>query len=240
MDADAAPMVGGWQPDRVSAPAGGIGRHLSGSAVAVYSVAQGREHLLTAPGDQELVPTDWSRDGKSLLGACPRGTPRRAGTCALELPGNGRQGRMRVIAADPAYHFYEQRFSPDQRWISFVAVSARDAAASTIVVIPAAGGEWHAVTDGLLYDDKPHWSPDGRTLYYVSPRNGLLNVWGRRFDADAGLPLGQPFQVTSFSRPSQSISTELSQMQIAVTSHRLFLPLTESHSELWILENAER
>ena len=41
MDADAAPMVGGWHPDRVSAPAGGIGRRRLGSAVAVFSVAQG-------------------------------------------------------------------------------------------------------------------------------------------------------------------------------------------------------
>ena len=36
------------------------------------------------------------------------------------------------------------------------------------------------------------------------------------------------------------ISTQLQQMQIAVTAGRLFLPITETQSELWVLENVDR
>jgi len=36
------------------------------------------------------------------------------------------------------------------------------------------------------------------------------------------------------------ISSQLSQMQIAVTANRLFLPITEIQSELWILDNVDR
>jgi len=36
------------------------------------------------------------------------------------------------------------------------------------------------------------------------------------------------------------ISTQLSAMLIALTSNRLFLPITEAQSELWILDNVDR
>jgi hypothetical protein len=147
---------------------------------------------------------------------------------------------MRLLAADPDRHFYEQRFSPDQRWISFVAVSANDAGVSTVCIMPAVGGSCQAVTDGRKYDDKPHWALDGRTLYFVSPRDGALNVWGRRFDATTGTPVNAPFRVTTFSGPRQMISEWLSRMQIALAADRLFLPITETHSELWILDNVDR
>ena len=133
-----------------------------------------------------------------------------------------------------------KRFSPDQRWISFIAVNGTDAGVSRVYIMPASGGPWLAITDGSTYDDKPHWSPDGRTLYFVSHRDGILNVWGRRFDTSEGTPVGPIFRVTSFDGPRQMISTQLSQMQIALTTNRLFLPITETQSDLWILENVDR
>ncbi len=211
------------------------------AAVAVFAVDRGQERLLTHPGKDALVPSDWSPDGKMLLGGCPQGASRRVGTCLLDVrDSNVPDAAVRVLAADPSRHFYEQRFSPNQRWISFIAVSATDAGVSTVCVMPAAGGPWQAVTDGREYDDKPHWAPDGRTLYFVSPRDGALNVWGRRFDAAQGTPIGAPFRVTTFSGPRQMISGSLSQMQIALTADRLFLPITETQSELWILDKVDR
>jgi dipeptidyl aminopeptidase/acylaminoacyl peptidase len=135
---------------------------------------------------------------------------------------------------------FESRFSPDQRWISFIGVETVDARVSRIYVVPVSGGEWRAITEGLWYDDKPHWSRDGRTLYFVSDRQGLSNVWGLRFDPATGRPVGEPFRVTSFASPRLSISPELPRMQIAVTSTRLFLPITETAGELWLLDNVNR
>ena len=36
------------------------------------------------------------------------------------------------------------------------------------------------------------------------------------------------------------ISTRLSQMQIALTANQLFLPITETQSELWMLQGVDR
>lgn len=210
-------------------------------AVAILFVDRGEERLLTRPGSPELIPSDWSADGKWLLGGCPQPATRRVGTCIVGITDPVEPtASIRVVTADPALNFFEQRFSPDQRWISFIAVNATDAGVSTVYVMPASGGPGTAITDGTVYDDKPHWAPDGRTIYFVSPRDGVLNVWGRRFDSTTGKPVGNTFQVTSFNSPRQMISPQLSDMQIALTANRLFLPITETQSELWMLENVDR
>jgi len=41
---------------------------------------------------------------------------------------------------------------------------------SIIYVVPQSGGEWTQITEGKYFDDKPRWSPDGRTLYFLSNR----------------------------------------------------------------------
>ena len=203
--------------------------------------ANGQERPLTRPGQVDLVPSDWSADGAWLLGSCRTGTPARLGACVLPVvDGVVSASALRLIASDPGKNIFESRFSPDQRWIAFIAVDRADARVSRIHVVPAAGGEWRAITDGLWYDDKPHWSRDGRMLYFLSDRSGMFNLWARRFDPDTGTSVGEPFQVTSFASPQQTISAELSRNQIAVTAAQLFLPITESAGEIWILDNVDR
>ena len=128
---------------------------------------------------------------------------------------------MRVLTADATFNLFEQRFSPDQRWISFIAVNASDAGVSTVYVMPAAGGAWKPITDGSTYDDKPHWAPDGRTIYFVSHRDGVLNVWGRRIDPSSGLAIGRavPRDVVPQSA-ADDLALSSPQMQIAVTAGR--------------------
>ncbi len=115
-----------------------------------------------------------------------------------------------------------------------------DTGVSTVFVMPVSGGPWQVITAGRAHDDRPHWAPDGRTIYFASNRGGLLNVWGRRVDQAAGTSAGTPFQVTSFQSPRQTLATQLSLMQLAVTNDRLFLSLTDRSGELWMLEELDR
>ena len=186
--------------------------------------------------------SDWSKDGQAILGACRFSQSERYSTCLVPVSSANEAGdpTVRVIASDPKRNLYNQRFSPDQRWITFLAHDLSYASTSTVYVMPTAGGAWRAITDGAWFDDKPRWGPDGRILYFVSNRTGVANVWGRRFDDSTGTPIGEPFPVTSFRSAQFQLTPRTVQMDIAITATHLLLPMSESRSEIWMLDHVDR
>jgi Tol biopolymer transport system component len=207
----------------------------------LYTDGRG-ERLLTEPAHVEMQASDWSRDGQVILGSCRFGPTQKYSTCLVPVSAAGNAGRssVRIIASDPRLNLFNQRFSPDQRWITFLAHDLSYASTSTVYVIPTEGGAWRAITDGTRFDDKPRWGPDGQVLYFVSNRTGVANVWARRFDAATGAPIGEPFAVTSFRSAQFELTPRTVQMDIAVTATDLLLPMSESRSDLWMLDNADR
>jgi Tol biopolymer transport system component/DNA-binding winged helix-turn-helix (wHTH) protein len=197
---------------------------------------KGGERVLRASRTPEMV-YDWSADGRSLLVRCRTNSVVWA-ICRLpNADAEGPPPEMHVIAADAHRNLYAAKNSPDERWVSFIA--APDPSRSTVYVSPAGGGPWVRMTEGRYFEDKPRWSPDGRTLYFLSNRTGFWNLWGRRFDSSAGVPVGEPFQVSQFDTSAQMIRN-LSNVQIAITRERLILPLTQSSGVIWVLENVDR
>jgi Tol biopolymer transport system component len=209
------------------------------SAIRILAPDTGVERSLAAPAFNDLVPDDWSADGAWILASCQRDSNSRRETCLVAAAPSAAP-EVRVIASDPGRDLICQRFSPDGRWISFMASDMRNAQVSTLYVMPAAGGAWTPLTTGTSYDDKPRWSPDGRAVYFVSNRGGLLDVWGRRFDPANGRPIGEPFRVSNFSDPKRLVARDLGRVEIAVAADQLFLPITESSSQIWLLDNVSR
>jgi Tol biopolymer transport system component/DNA-binding winged helix-turn-helix (wHTH) protein len=208
-------------------------------AVAIVPAGGGPEQLLELPPDAEVVPDDWSSDGSLILAACRLSSAEPLGTCVLPSSGDA-VSDLKVVASDPSKSLMCQRFSPDERWISFMAVDRARPGVSTIYVMPIGGGGWIPLTSGDMYDDKPRWSPDGRILYYISPRGGVLNLWGRRFDPASGKALGEPFRVTSFHATGPTLAPDLGRVEIAISNDRLFVPITESIGSIWMLEGLDR
>jgi Tol biopolymer transport system component len=69
-------------------------------------------------------------------------------------------------------------------------------AASAVVIIPAAGGTPTAVTDSTRTNQSPVWSPDGRTLFFVSDRQGPRDIFAMPISR-AGRPSGEPVRLTT-------------------------------------------
>jgi Tol biopolymer transport system component len=232
-----------WSPDGTKLAYSRRGTSAnSAAAVAILNTDGSGEQLVTKPDDVELLAWDWSKDGSTILGACRFSRSERYGACLVPVSGPSQAGGpfIRTVASDPIRNLFNQRFSPDERWLSFLAHDPKDLSTSTVYVSPATGGRWTAITEGTWFDDKPRWGPDGRVLYFVSNRTGVFNVWGRRFDPSTGTPVGEAFQVTSFGSAQFMLTSRTAQMDIGVTATHLLLPVSESRGEVWMLDQVNR
>lgn len=211
-------------------------------AVVVQPVAGGEEQII-ASGESDLV-WDWSADGQWILATTKRsgaGLPR--GGCKLVMypvsaaPDAGAQ--MRVMTSHAEYPLYEGRFSPDDQWVCFLANKAANG--NVIYVMRSEGGPWMRVTEETGWSDKPRWSPDGKTIYFVSDRvTGLFNVWGIRFDQKLGKPVGEPFLVNLFDNPGKTVWSDLSPPEMTTRANRLVLPITDVTGNIWMLDKVDR
>ena len=229
-----------WSPDGAKLAFSRCAGRGRGIAIAVLNTDGSGERVLTKPEVVDMEAYDWSKDGQAILGACRFNKSDRYSTCLIPVPNDGDAGDVRVIASDPLRNLYNQRFSPDQRWITFLAHDLSYEPTSTVYVVPSTGGAWRPITEGVWFDDKPRWGPDGRVLYFVSNRTGIANVWGRRFDTTTGAPTGEPFPVTSFRSAQFQLTPRTVQMDIAITATQLLLPMSESRSDIWMLDRVDR
>ena len=182
---------------------------------------------------------DWSADSAWLLGNC-RNEGIAQAICLFPIAGAPKaDSQARQIASDPNKSLWQMNFSPDQRWISFNAVSLSGPTNSIIYLVHTSGGEWIAITDGKYWCDKPRWSPDGKAIYFTSNRTGFYNIWGIKVDPQSGGPVGEPFQVTNFESPSRMISQVGALAEISLGKDRLALDITEMSGNIWILDNVD-
>ena len=210
--------------------------------LAVRRMDTNEEELIATPRTDTFVTTwDWSPDGQSVLvssGALPF-----VGTASLGLwpvaAAPHAETAVRVLAADDHYAVWQARFSPDGRWICFMAIDAREPGTSAIFVIPSAGAErsrWMPLTSFKGWVDKPRWSRDGKLIYFIRA-DSFSNVWAVRFDGAAGTPVGAPFQVTRYDSPRHQLSPRFGAAEIGVSAHRLMLTIMEQTGNIWTLDH---
>ena len=156
-------------------------RDMTDAVVAVLSVKDGSNTPVHQLGDARFVrPTGLPTGGDDRRMSTGPGRP--VATCILDVPdAPSSQPRVRTISSHPTHNLFEQRFSPDQRWISFMAVDRGDSALATVYVMPSSGGDWRAITDGKAYDDNRTGRPTGTPLLRHRIAEGGLEHLGVRF-----------------------------------------------------------
>jgi len=91
--------------------------------------------------------------------------------------------------------------SPDGRWAAFSAVDVNleeNTRRSHLWVVPVEGGEARQLTFDKSGEERPRWSPDGKSLLFVSAREGGSQIWVAEFDP-AGVSLKPARKVTNIS-----------------------------------------
>lgn len=106
-------------------------------------------------------------------------------------------------------------------------------APSRIVLIPTAGGKPVSVTDSSSLHQSPVWSRDGRTLYYVSNRQGPRDIYA--VDVGMGFQSGrEPVRVTTgMGVQSLDLSTDGTRVVYAVyrsTANIWAMPIPLGHT----------
>jgi Tol biopolymer transport system component len=173
--------------------------------IMVWSGESHSEEPLTRTSKNLLVVSDWSLDGKWILLSQFGGARQEIWMMPVASAPQA-DAAARKIVSEPRYDLWQPRFSPNGRWIAFEAVTNTPTSAeSHIYVVSTEGGTWTRITEGKHWNDKPRWSPDGKTIYFLSNVGGFFNIWGIHFDPSNGKPVGEPFRVSAFERPALMI-----------------------------------
>jgi Tol biopolymer transport system component len=182
-------------------------------------------------------PMDWSADGTRLLHSC---NPVKAAAICESPREAATPAGSRTVVQDPNHFIYQGRYSPDGRWILFNAQSMTTVGASVLGVIPASGGPWTPLSEAALWADKARWAPDGRAIYFISNRSGpFFDVWGLRFDPDAGRAVGEPFRVTRYESPGRVLDSAAGS-ELGVSRSHLVVPIRETKGSIWLLDGVGR
>jgi Tol biopolymer transport system component len=194
-------------------------------------------------GIPPAIPSDWLPDDNAILASW---SPSAASGWALTIWPTSKLAERpgRILLADTRTSLWQGRFSPNGRWLSAVAVSLDNPGRSTLVLVPAAGasaGQWLRIAGDHEWPDKPRWSSDGRTLYFISRRpTSFFNLWAVRFDPAIGKPVGQPFMLTHFDSPSRVISPNLDRTEMGVAARHAVLSMQNVTGNVWMLDNVDK
>ncbi len=126
--------------------------------------------------------------------------------------------------------------SPDGRWIAYV-VTVMDKEAnrsnSDIWLVPTAGGDPRRLTTAPGRDNTPRWSPDGRTLAFISTRSGSPQVWMISLDG------GEPWPATTISGGASGVVWSADGKSIAFASS-VYPGAADDESNKKMMEAAEK
>jgi eukaryotic-like serine/threonine-protein kinase len=135
----------------------GAGSTVSGAPQAVVTGMRGLGHVSV------------SRDGRELLVMAYD----RTSDVALYTIGAQRTEGLRQTALLPRQSLQWCSLAPDAQWLACSLRGARE----DLVILRSDGSELRRLTDDDAKDRLPKWSPDGRTISFISTRSGIWNYW---------------------------------------------------------------
>jgi len=176
-----------------------------------------------------LQASDWSRDEKTIL--VFGGNPYHIDVVDLA---SHRQTPLLMHTSRPLLF---GRFSPDNRWVSFTIRD--DPNLGRIAIAPADGPKpvpeslWITIEQSGP-EDWADWSPDGKTLYFPSTRDGHNCLWGQPIEAISHRPVGEAFAVQHFHGRAFYRSAD----GWSAAGGRIAMVLLEETGNIWMMSHS--
>jgi eukaryotic-like serine/threonine-protein kinase len=173
------------------------------------------EMLVSDAGGNTLIPSDWSRDGKTLFYSIGFQTGDQT---IWALPLDGERKPHLVVE-----HAVNGTLSPNGRWLAYTFFSGQ---AEVYVVAYGGGqGKWQVSPNG---GQVPQWSKDGKQLYYLDGSQSIVAVpvkdLGNTLEFGAGQTLVS--QWTVLSTPFYSVSPDGQKLLMERVSQQVSQPIT--------------
>jgi Tol biopolymer transport system component/predicted Ser/Thr protein kinase len=182
-----------WSPDGTEIA---FSSSRDGGGIFLMSALGGSPRkLVSADGGLTRYPR-WSTDGSALafLRQFDDGGVRLDVIEIVSLAGEVRE-RVSVPPGDGAVA--DLRWSPDRQWFTYIWTVDRNLADVTrLWLLPVGEDQAIALSDGQTKIASPQWTPDGRSLQFVSNRGGSMDLWQQRLSADGSLD-GEPEPLTT-------------------------------------------
>ena len=159
----------------------------------------------------------WSRDGQQIV--YEGGGTNSIGSSGIGAGSNGiwlqslNGGAPQRIR--PAGYVHSPTLSPDGRLVAYVEgrkPTLVNISTNSIWVVPVAGGEPILLSDLIHVNLSPIWTPDGRSVLYISNLEGTRDVYQQRVSSD-GRAVGKAIRITTALSPyTISLSADESRM----------------------------
>jgi Tol biopolymer transport system component len=198
-------------------------------AFSVYEKEKRTVYLSTPGGTPDklcegcLRATAWSRDEKTLLTF--GGNPYQVNLLDIATH------RQTPLLKHPSWALLYGRYSPDNRWVSFTARTESNHGRVAIAPVdgpkPVPESAWITIAEEGP-EDFANWSPDGKTLYFTSARDGRYCLWGQRIDPTSHQPVGD-----AFAAEHRHGRLSYQQGGWSVSSGGIALGLTEQTGNIW-------
>jgi WD40-like Beta Propeller Repeat len=226
--------AGSWRPDSRQFAVGGV--HAGKAVLAILDVADGEvAREIEIPEVGEILNPTWSPDAKSIAFSATVGGDSDLFIYDLAA------GSTKRITSD-LYADLQPAWSPDGDSIAFVTdrfttnetlLSAGD---YRLAVLDVASGRISPIsTFAQGKNINPQWTPDSRSLFFVSDQNGISNIYR------INLPSGAMTQVTHIDSGVSGITALSPAISSAIDARTLAVSAYEDDSHhIYIIESPQQ
>ena len=171
---------------------------------------------------------DFTADGKSFL----FGEEHWAHIFVKDFSG----GAVTEPVHDDSYRLVHAALDASNRWIAFVASRPGDNGHTIFAArfrrdARTGRRDWVEIGKGWT----PLFSPNGEWLYFDAVHNGFRCLWRRRFDAVAGMPIGETVAVAHF-HGARSLFASLPRIDRGLARGRILYSTLETSSNIWLMQ----